>query len=221
LSLPRGIYDKSHQPIYDTLRYDGGAKAAFFCTPLGFGSGLFGGAKTILETNMYLPGQLPAGCNFVTHALEVDVFAYKDCDPLKARGDRQRLISAGYVEFSIGAKNYTQIPLTLAARRMRRRYGALLSDGQDDAMKHALAMMDRMAMSLPPPQFDRLSEFVSELFLGPPGFSFEDDAGHPHHLTLTENQNFIVQVLYPGQPAIQSPLAVRVLLHGVTMRPFV
>lgn len=64
--LPPGrTMDGLRQPLYDAQRFTAniaaGTEIQFFATPIGQGTGIGGGAKTALDTNMRLAGQLPAG----------------------------------------------------------------------------------------------------------------------------------------------------------------
>lgn len=55
--------DVLHQPLYDGVRFTAtiaaGTTQQFFATPIGQGTGIGGGAKTELDTNMRLAGQVP------------------------------------------------------------------------------------------------------------------------------------------------------------------
>lgn len=60
---PGTTYDPLRQPLYDAVRFSAqiaaGTNTAFFSTPIGQGTGIAAGAKTLLDTNMRLAGQLP------------------------------------------------------------------------------------------------------------------------------------------------------------------
>lgn len=61
--LTAGTYDSLRQPLYDAARFTAtiaaGTVQQFFQTPLGQGTGIAGAAKTELDTNMRLAGQIP------------------------------------------------------------------------------------------------------------------------------------------------------------------
>lgn len=61
---PGVTYDPLRQPLYDGVRFTAtiaaGTVQSFFATPVGQGTGMGGGAKTELDTNMRLAGQIPS-----------------------------------------------------------------------------------------------------------------------------------------------------------------
>ncbi len=61
---PGVTYDPLRQPLYDGVRFTAtiaaGTTQGFFATPVGQGTGIGGGAKTELDTNLRLAGQIPA-----------------------------------------------------------------------------------------------------------------------------------------------------------------
>lgn len=66
--VPGATYDALRQPLYDAVAFTAdiaaGATIPFFQIPVGAGSGIAGGPKTELDTNMRLAGALPAGFVF-------------------------------------------------------------------------------------------------------------------------------------------------------------
>lgn len=66
--VPGATYDALRQPLYDAAAFTADIAAGtiipFFQTPVGAGTGIAGGAKTELDTNMRLAGALPAGFVF-------------------------------------------------------------------------------------------------------------------------------------------------------------
>ncbi|SRR5712691_2908678 len=63
--LQAGVtYDPLRQPLYDSARFTAtvaaGTTTSFFQTTVGQGTGLSGGVKTELDTNLRLAGQIPA-----------------------------------------------------------------------------------------------------------------------------------------------------------------
>jgi hypothetical protein len=66
--VPGATYDALRQPLYDGVQFSApiaaGTVIPFFQIPVGAGTGIGGGAKTELDTNMRLAGALPAGFVF-------------------------------------------------------------------------------------------------------------------------------------------------------------
>lgn len=69
--------DVLHQPLYDAVRFTAtiaaGFNQTFFATPVGQGTGIGGGAKTELDTNMRLAGQVPRDHVFEVHSPRIMV----------------------------------------------------------------------------------------------------------------------------------------------------
>jgi hypothetical protein len=106
----KGLTDQIAQPIYDTFNLIA-ATAVFnlFQTQVGQGVGSFGTngttvAKTYADTNMDLPGQLPAGFAFQVRGFRV-LFPWN-----VAIADPLVFMNGAFVEFTIGAKVFLRIP---------------------------------------------------------------------------------------------------------------
>lgn len=111
------------EPLYDFQTYDSAAtlQLKFFQTQVG-------GAKTKSDTNMPLNGQLPAGQKFVAFTIGLCVqpgsnaSSYVRQDPVKTgtalaapnfANDVWALIHQGWLELTVGTKNYLTAPLIL------------------------------------------------------------------------------------------------------------
>ena len=111
------------EPLYDFLTYDSAAtlQLKFFQTQVG-------GTKTKSDTNMPLNGQLPAGQKFVAFTIGLYVLpgsnaaSYVRQDPVKTAtglappsfaNDVWALIHQGWLELTVGTKNYLTAPLIM------------------------------------------------------------------------------------------------------------
>jgi hypothetical protein len=219
--MPLELRDRLHQPIYDTVALKfAGQRNNLFTSALGTGVGLFGGAKTWVETNMYLSGQLPAGWIFNATGIECELF------PLESYAgwlkDRERIIQSGHIELLIGAKSFTTVPLSQTTQRRARqapavRFDAELKDGVLVGAREATALLDKLS-GWSPDDFNRAATTLADLLLGPPGFMFEID-GRVVPLAIPAVHNFMVQARVFQPLATNTTIALRCLLHGHLGRP--
>jgi hypothetical protein len=111
-----GVYERIIQPFYDTMLYPaagaGAAPFVLFQKPKGagltaFGAGVGVGANTIRDTNMSVPGQLPAGFSLEVHAIAVMPAA--ETPPLVV--DMFKLLVGGVLIFNVGTKVQLTLPI--------------------------------------------------------------------------------------------------------------
>jgi len=105
-----GVVDVIVEPRYDTqtILAAGALTLTFFQVPIGQGQSAFGAAgttKNLSDTNMDLPGQLPAGYNF-----KITGFRVQPAFTLTAVDARQWTAGAWF-EFTIGSKPFLRVPL--------------------------------------------------------------------------------------------------------------
>jgi len=99
--------DKLGQPLWDSVRFVG--RADLFKTPAGNGSSLFDVVKPkgFPDTNLLLPGALPAGWHYITDEIR--------CEPLLET--TVAMLVGVVIELYIGSKRYLEIPAERAAPR--------------------------------------------------------------------------------------------------------
>lgn len=119
-SVNRPGWEVVRQTLYDSSAYAaaGATSLSFFSTPIGQGTGLGGGVKTITDTNMNLAGQLPANQYFLIESVELLI---ETATPTVAAGmpsafgaqlaatslnDMFILRRAGHLNLTIGSKSY-------------------------------------------------------------------------------------------------------------------
>lgn len=95
------------QPLYDYQTYAlaGQTQLSFFQVPNGGGSP----AKTYADTNMEMPGQLPAGMNFLCVAIEILMFPAGVIEHTAANNqidDQYNVMKSGFLEFRLLQKTY-------------------------------------------------------------------------------------------------------------------
>jgi hypothetical protein len=103
----RGITDLIVQPLYDTVAIPmaGSTLLTFFQVPIGQGTTVFGaGAKHLGDTNMNLAGQLPAGFAFQINGFRM-MFSWN-----VVFADIQVVVNAAVFRFSVGQKDFLQVP---------------------------------------------------------------------------------------------------------------
>lgn len=101
--------DVTVQPLYDTatILAAGVSQLQFFQTQLGQPTGAFGAAgagKTLADTNMDLPGQLPAGQNFAVLGFRLQP-AYS-----MIAADAVKWCTGAWFVFTVGQKPYLRVP---------------------------------------------------------------------------------------------------------------
>src|SRR6267154_3801374 len=99
------------QPFYDTVRLGtttAGASFILFQTPKGTGTSPVtnSGAKTEIDTNMVVAGQLPAPWGFVTRAISIQF------DPSVTVADLVSYQTFLWGKFTVGAKDWLTAPAT-------------------------------------------------------------------------------------------------------------
>lgn len=95
------------QPLYDYQTYAlaGQTQLSFFQVPNGGGSP----AKTYADTNMEMPGQLPAGMNFLCVGIEIMLFPAGVIEHTAANNqidDQYNVMKSGFLEFRLLQKTY-------------------------------------------------------------------------------------------------------------------
>lgn len=117
---PGVTYDPLRQPLYDAARFTAtiaaGTTTAFFSTPIGQGTGLGGAAKTELDTNMRLAGQIPANHVYECWSPRV-VVAFDDVESVTAPGINQQagilndILYGGFIRFRIVSQEKLLCPV--------------------------------------------------------------------------------------------------------------
>lgn len=119
--LTRGVtYDPLRQPLYDAVRFTAtiaaGTRQAFFSTPVGQGTGINGGAKTELDTNMRLAGQVPRDHVFEVWSPRI-VIAFDDVSGANIPAVNQQIeelndiIYGAFLRFRIVSQEKLLVPL--------------------------------------------------------------------------------------------------------------
>lgn len=95
------------QPLYDYQAYaaSGQTSLAFFQVPNGGGSP----AKSYADTNMEMPGQLPAGMNFLCVGVEIMLYPAGLIEHTAANNiadDQNSVMRSGWLEFRLLQKTY-------------------------------------------------------------------------------------------------------------------
>lgn len=115
-------YEPLRQPQYDHAIFTGGVAIAagstfFFATPLGQGTGFAGaGAKTILDTNLVLAGQLPANHVFEIWSIHAVIRPRQPAPnaalPATATvaGDLEAIMYGSFFQFNLLTTPRLQIP---------------------------------------------------------------------------------------------------------------
>lgn len=209
--------DKLRQPLYDTIRYSPGMyRQLMFSVPIGQGTGIFGGAKTTLDTNMVLAGQMPCGWEFQATGIGVEVFTTGEASAADLLRSRRAVIESGTLTLQIGCKKFTELPLSLpAGSRLRPGLSAHLADGAMPGTAEAVALLDRLSRVWSSEEWSRAADALTDLVAGPVGFPFEKGC----ELVLVPTQYFGVDLQFYGTPKVSAPMAVRVLLYGKMYRP--
>jgi hypothetical protein len=195
--------------LYDSAAYAaaGATQLNFFSTPVGQGTGLGGGAKTLTDTNMTLAGQMPANQEFLIQSIEVAFYpttptvaaampASLDAAANAAQviiNDAYIFYRAGNLNLIIGAKSYCQeAPLMKFPAKAYFHLNAALA---------STTTADTKALKT----------------------GFATSMGRPYllkaPLRLVSNQNFNVSLNWPeGLQAISNPARVVLTLDGVFYR---
>lgn len=208
-NVNRDGWEAIRQSLYDSAAYAAAGVAAlsFFQTPVGQGTGVGGGAKTLSDTNMTLAGQMPANQEFLIQSVEVEffptvpavaadnpaVFGAQATDHLT--NDSYIFYRGGNLQLNIGAKNYlTESPL-------------LRFPGKAYFELHgAVADTSTVAGS----QQTRIKFATSR---GRPYML------QPANLRLVSSQNFSVTLNWPeGNAVITNPARIFVILDGILYR---
>lgn len=194
--------------LYDSTAYAaaGHTTLAFFSTPLGQGTGLGGGPKSLSDTNMQIAGSLPANQEFLVQSVEV---MFNPTTPTVAAqmpaafgaqaiaqvvNDAYIFYRAGNLTFTIGSKAYLQeAPLMKFPPKAFFELHAALAD----VSSTAASLQSRIA--------------------------FATARGRPYllkaPLRLVSSQNFRVDLNWPeGLQVIISPARITVSLDGILYR---
>jgi len=132
------IVDVIVEPRYDTqtILAAGALTLTFFQVPVGQGQSAFAAAgvnKNLSDTNMDLPGQLPAGYNF-----RITGFRVQPAFTLTPADARQWSVGAWFT-FTIGSKPFLRVPLdTIPAGMGPFGYGGATVDALGRAMAHGV-----------------------------------------------------------------------------------
>jgi len=194
--------------LYDSNAYAaaGHTTLAFFATPLGQGTGLGGGPKSLTDTNMQIAGSLPANQEFLVQSVEI---MFHPTTPTVAAqmpaafgaqaiaqiiNDSYIFYRAGNLTFTIGSKAYLQ---------------------------------EAPLMKFPPKAFFELHAALSDVTTAGASLqsriAFATARGRPYllkaPLRLVSSQNFRVDLNWPeGLQAITNPGRITVSLDGILYR---
>lgn len=195
--------------LYDSTAYAaaGQASLSFFQVPVGAGTGLGGGAKSLSDTNMTLNGQLPSGQMFVISTVELE---FQPTTPTVAAqmpaafgaqaiaqivNDAYIFWRAGNLALRILQKDYLQ---EAPMMRFPSQSDFSLQGALSDATTAGAAFQSRLG-------------FASAYG---PTFSLS-----PNNLLIPETTNFKVTLSWPeGNQAITNPARVFVRFGGMQAR---
>ena len=208
-NVNRDGWEAIRQSLYDSAAYAaaGQPQLSFFSTPVGQGTGVGGGPKTLTDTDMTLAGQMPANQEFLIQSLEVLFFptipavAADNPGALGAPAiphiinDAYIFAHGGNLNLFIGSKSYLQEAPML--RFPAKTFFDIVGMFSDSTTAGA-AQATRAAYATP-----RGRPYMLQ----------------PANLRLVSNQNFGVTLNWPeGNAAITNPARVYVILDGVLYR---
>lgn len=196
------------QALYDSNAYPAAGQnvLSFFNLPIGQGTGVGGGTKTLSDTNMTLAGQMAANTEFLIQSIEV---IFQPSRPAVAGGNPS--------EFHVAAIN----PLVNDSYLFWQGGNLVLTIGSKDYLQEGPLGV------FPPKAWFEVQGAYSDTTTAGLGqtnqLNFASARGRPYllkaALRLVSNQNFGVTLNWPeGKAAITNPARVFVRLDGVFYR---
>lgn len=194
-----GMSEAITQPLYSYQAYPAVGSAQ----PLQFFQNVPVGAVTLEDTNMQLPGQLPAPQSFLVQGIGVDYLPGTSVSRMGADSalgqitDLYAILRRGLITLTIGSKNYLQL-------------GPLL---QLPVRSHINGVAAVTSATTPAPA---LQTFVSV------GYA-DGDVFRPRPLLIPASQNFSVTLSWPAGavaiPSADAAARIGVQLYGTLYRP--